>query len=126
MAEILVVEDEECISLMIKQMLEMDGHSVQVAANGKEALALLGPGRRPAGRRLPSLILTDVLLPFVDGYALTKHLGKSVRLREIPVIVVTARHDLREVCLSLSNVVDFIAKPFLPGELQGAVNYHAA
>lgn len=125
MAEILVVEDDACISLMIKRMLEMDGHSVQVAADGNEALALLEPGR-PAGRPRPSLILTDALLPSMDGYALSKRLGKSVRLRGIPVIVVTARDDLREVFLSLSNVVDFIAKPFTTGELQGVVNYHVA
>lgn len=124
MAEILVVEDDACISLLIKHILKMDGHSVQAAFSGEEALALLGPEGRQAGRRRPSLILTDVLLASMDGYALTKHLAKAVRLRNIPVIVLTARRDLREVFLSLSNVVDFIEKPFAPGELQKAVNYH--
>jgi CheY-like chemotaxis protein len=87
---ILVVEDDAEIRRSLAEILGEVGYEVDVAANGKEALAVLETW-------LPSVILLDLMMPVMDGWTLRAELDKrDAALRDIPVIVVTADANARE------------------------------
>ena len=80
----LVVDDEEDARELLRRMLEAEGWSVATAADGREALSFLED-------RTPSLILLDLMMPEMDGFAVVEHLRADPDLARIPVIVVTAK-----------------------------------
>jgi DNA-binding response OmpR family regulator len=79
---ILVVEDENTLAFALKKKLESVGYMVDVAMDGKEALVKVG-------QKKPDLILLDLILPVMDGFAVLKELKKSPDSDAIPVIVLT-------------------------------------
>src|SRR5436190_7815339 len=87
MARILVVDDEPDIQLLTRINLERDGHEVHTASDGAEALAAVA-----AADAAPELILLDVMMPEVDGWAVLKELKgrQGDPMSEIPVILLTA------------------------------------
>ena len=83
-AKVLVVDDEAPTCEMLKEMLESDGYIPLLAANGKQALEALG--------RIPvSAILLDLIMPEMDGFELLLRMKEDPGLRNIPVIVLTAK-----------------------------------
>jgi CheY-like chemotaxis protein len=82
--EIVVVDDDEAIRETTKLALELRGYVVLTAANGKEALDLLG--KIPP----PCLILLDLMMPVMDGWGFVKALELDPKLESLPVVVVTA------------------------------------
>lgn len=99
---ILVVEDDEPIRLALRELLEAEGYQVIVAADGAEAIAVLV-------RELPSLIVTDLHMPNVDGFQLCEHVRANLRTEQVPIVVLTAEHR----CDRIRNHVDaLIRKPF--------------
>lgn len=117
----MIVDDERDVVTMLKFLLEKDGHRVLTAFNGQEALARLGV--EPAGER-PELdvIITDVLMPVLDGYALATRLAEDARARLIPLLVLTAKGDTRNLFQVLPNVGATIEKPFDPKKLRDLLN----
>jgi CheY-like chemotaxis protein/DNA-binding CsgD family transcriptional regulator len=118
MATILAVDDEPDIRLLLKLNLERDGHSIVSAGNGSEALAAVQ-------QTLPDLILLDVMMPEVDGWAvldqLKAHLGKPIS--DIPVILLTALGSpLDRVKGGIEGAVRYLTKPIDLDELREAVN----
>ncbi len=104
MARILVVDDEKKMRHLLSMMLENRGHTADQAADGREALDLLG--RKPY-----DLVITDLRMPHVDGRELFR-LMKSQGL-DIPVIFITAFATVESAVESLQEgVVDYISKPF--------------
>lgn len=101
--EILVVEDEPAVAEMIRFGLEGVGYKIVLAANGQEALSL-------AGERNPDLIISDILMPVMDGYALYKELKKNPATARIPVLILTARGKMED-SFRVMGVDDFIVKP---------------
>jgi CheY-like chemotaxis protein len=83
---VLVIEDDVDILRAIVQVLEDEGHAVRGAANGQAALDLL---RQPRGKR-PRLILLDLMMPIMDGWAFRAEQLRDPALADIPVIVLTA------------------------------------
>jgi CheY-like chemotaxis protein len=83
MATILLAEDNEVVGELIRERLEMNGFSVLAAANGLEALEL-------ARQQAPDLILLDMSMPLMDGWATAQALEEHPATRDIPVIAVTA------------------------------------
>ena len=81
---ILVVEDEEDIRQLLVFHLEREGYATLEAADGKTGLAL-------ARSREPALMLLDVMLPVMDGFAVCKELERDPKTASIPVIMLTAR-----------------------------------
>lgn len=81
--QVLVVEDDPDSADMLRQMVESFGATVLLAANGEEALAAIEQLR-------PDLILSDILMPSVDGYQLMNALRDQPHLSRIPVIALTA------------------------------------
>ncbi|CAN5504891.1 N/A [soil metagenome] len=84
MATILLVEDNDDVREMMALALQLNGHSVRLAANGCEALAQLQAGVKP------NLILMDLMMPVMTGWELRAALKEDPRLRDIPVVVISA------------------------------------
>ncbi|MCS6787011.1 MAG: phosphate regulon transcriptional regulator PhoB [Thiobacillaceae bacterium] len=114
-ATILVVEDEPGIQEVLKFNLGSHGHDVLVAADAEQALGLL----RGA---LPDLILLDWMLPGMSGLEFARRLRAEPRLKNIPIIMLTARTDERDKVLGLeTGADDYITKPFSPRELMARI-----
>jgi signal transduction histidine kinase/DNA-binding response OmpR family regulator len=107
---ILVVEDNNDVSEYLTKILK-DHFSVMVAANGQEALNQLE-------KQKPDLVLTDVMMPIMDGWELIENIKNTPRFSQIPVIVLTAVADSDEKVKGLRmGVDDYILKPFESEEL---------
>ncbi len=102
--KILVVEDEPDLSLVITERLKSVGYDVSCANNGRAALEHIKSNK-------PDLIISDVLMPELDGFGLFKALKQNPETAKIPVIILTARGKMSDTFTSL-GVTDFLAKPF--------------
>src|ERR1044072_5698728 len=80
---IMVVDDDEDIRHMMRVLLEEDGYGVLEAENGQQAVEM-------AQRVNPSLILMDLSMPVLDGFAATRRLRELAPLSEVPIIAITA------------------------------------
>jgi CheY-like chemotaxis protein len=121
MARILIVDDEEAIVTLMRFILEKVGHTVTSARNGQEALEALGVEPADAQMALPDLVLMDVMMPIMDGHTACKRIHEDPRTRGLPVIVVTAKGDMRSLFDSMPCVAAFFSKPFDPKSLREAV-----
>jgi CheY-like chemotaxis protein len=103
---LLVVEDIPDILRLLDTTLKFGGYRVSTARNGQEALETIA-------RERPALVITDVLMPRLDGFGLVHRLRINPETREIPVVVITATYvapEDREFALSI-GVTRFIEKP---------------
>ncbi|HET9111590.1 MAG TPA: response regulator [Ktedonobacterales bacterium] len=108
---ILVVEDDALVAGMLRATLEAEGYHPLVACTGEEGVIL-------AQREDPQLILLDLMLPGMDGFAVVQNLRGNARTAHIPVMVVSARHDAADKVRAFeSNVDDYLTKPFNGDEL---------
>lgn len=82
MSKILIVEDDETLSKMYQKKLEHEGYQVSAAYSGGEALK-----KAPAEK--PDLILLDIMMPGVDGFAVIKELKSKVEMKNTPIIILT-------------------------------------
>jgi len=116
-ARILVVEDSPTQAQRLQHLLELSGHEVEIAANGKIAL-------EAAQKRRPALVLSDIVMPEMDGYELTRQLKAHRELRDIPVILVTTMSEPEDVILGLECGADnFVIKPFDERYMLSRVHY---
>lgn len=111
MARVLVVDDEKDVVELVKFLLERDGHQVIEAYNGQEAL-------EKAYAEHPELIILDIMMPEMDGYTVNARLTESESTRRIPVIILTAKGQMRDVFEMASNVAFYMEKPFDPKHLR--------
>lgn len=111
---ILIVEDHVALQSFLSETL--DRHECLVAANGRSALQEL---KRAKIKKEPiDLVLTDLMMPEMDGLTLIQHIVADEQLRSTRVVVLTARHDLTEkLNLLRIGVDDYLTKPFSPAEL---------
>ena len=106
MTEILIVEDSSTQAEKLKYILEENGFHVFVAYNGKEAFGLLG-------KHKPAVVISDVLMPEMDGYQLCKKIKNDESLKDTPVILLTALSDTKDVLKGLEcNADNFVTKPY--------------
>lgn len=116
MSRILIAEDEEALRAMCARALATDGHHVETAGDGSEALEIL---IRERGRF--DLLLTDVRMPIMDGIALS--LAAARDFPEVTILLMTGYADQRERAHGLDALVhDVIAKPFSVASLRQTVN----
>ena len=109
--KILVVEDDKHISKLLKYNLEKSGYDCTVAGDGEEALAVLPKYRF-------DLIILDIMLPKMDGFELCRLIKQDVKLKNIPVIMLTAKGEEVDRVVGLElGADDYIVKPFSPREL---------
>ncbi len=105
--EILIIEDEDSISKMIYEMLEVGGRKGTICSNGREAVERILNDDF-------DLILLDVMLPELDGFQIIQHIGN----KDIPVIFVTAMSNVFDKVKGLRlGAEDYITKPFETIEL---------
>lgn len=121
MARLLIVDDEPTLVLLMRTVLEKAGHSVEEAGNGAEALERLGVEPDDATKPLPDLILLDVMMPVMDGLAAAAAMRDHPRASKVPILVVTAKGDLRALFEAMPQVAGFFQKPFDPASLREAV-----
>jgi DNA-binding response OmpR family regulator len=108
MAKILVVDDEPEILKLTSRILESRGHTVVGARDGQEALDV-------ARRELPSLVILDLNLPRMDGFAVCKTLKSEEPTKKIPVIMLTAAYtNMNDANKGLEVGADeYVIKPFV-------------
>jgi CheY-like chemotaxis protein len=113
--QILVVDDEPAVCGAIKMMLEYDGHKVQTANNGKEALSLLEQGKF-------DLVTTDFFMTGMKGDALAAAIKE--RLPNQPVLMISANGAIAKSSGDKLPGVDMVlSKPFLLEDLRNAIDY---
>ena len=112
---ILVVDDIEDNRDVLRRRLERQGHAVECAASGADALAL-------AGSRSFDLVLLDVMMPGLDGYAVLERLKASPETRDVPVIMISALDDIASVVRCIERgAEDYLPKPFDPVLLKARI-----
>ena len=115
-AQILVVEDEPHILELIRMNLSQSGYDVATAENGDEALAELR-------RSPPDLVVLDLLLPDRSGTEICRDIRSDNRLRDTPVIMLTAKAEEVDRIVGFElGADDYVTKPFSPRELVLRVN----
>jgi type II secretory ATPase GspE/PulE/Tfp pilus assembly ATPase PilB-like protein/CheY-like chemotaxis protein len=110
-ATILLVEDEDTLRRVMRDLLEQEGYTICEARDGAEAL-------EQVDRHNPDLILLDLNLPNVDGYTVLAQLRSRPATADLPVVVLSARGDEdNEVRVLRLGATDFLTKPFRPRAL---------
>ena len=111
MARVLVVDDEINIVRLIQVNLERHGYPVETANNGVQALAKIRDSR-------PDLLVSDVMMPEMDGFELLANVRRDPALMDLPVIMLTAKAQDRDVMEGYKTGADmYLTKPFNPAEL---------
>ena len=115
-ASILIVEDEDALTLLLRYNLETQGYEVETIARGDEADTRLKEGT-------PDLVILDWMLPGLSGIELCRRLRARPETRQLPIIMLTARGEESERVRGLSTGADdYIVKPFSVPELLARVN----
>jgi CheY-like chemotaxis protein len=113
---VLVVEDEDALRRVVRDLLERDGFIVYEARDGAQALDEID-------RAAPDIVVLDLDLPRLDGYGVLSHLRSRPATRDLPVIVLTAKGDEdSEVRVFEYGASEYITKPFRPRALIARLN----
>jgi DNA-binding NarL/FixJ family response regulator len=113
--QLLLVDDEPGLREAVKDYLQESGFSVQVASNAREGWELVQ-------QNLPDLVISDIMMPQVDGYQFLKQLRDDPRFRALPVIFLTAKGMTTDRIQGYHAGVDaYLPKPFDPDELVAIV-----
>jgi signal transduction histidine kinase len=108
---VLVVDDEPANIFLLQCILEGEGYRVATAKDGKKALAFMK-------ERPPDVVLLDLMMPEMDGFAVLKQIASDPAMCQIPVIVVSAKIDVEDVKIALDlGALDYIRKPVDEEEL---------
>lgn len=111
MMKILIVEDSRTQAESLRYILEKKGYVVALATNGRDALEQIRAAR-------PELVLTDIVMPEMDGYELCRRIKTDKNLQSVPVIMVTQLFDPVDVIRGLEAGADnFIIKPYEPRDI---------
>ena len=115
MIRVLVIDDEAPIRLLCRVNLEAEGMSVSEAGDGPGGLEL-------ARSEQPEVILLDVMMPGLDGWRVAERLLEDPATRDIPIVFLTARADIRDRARGIDlGGLDYVTKPFNPVELASLV-----
>lgn len=117
-ALVLVVDDEPDLRDLVRLNLELDGHEVEVAGNGAEALKTVAEGLRP------DLVLLDVMMPEVDGWEVLRRLKADCDpdVASTPVVLLSARtSDMDRIRGGIEGALCYLIKPFEVGALTRVV-----
>jgi two-component system alkaline phosphatase synthesis response regulator PhoP len=105
---ILLIEDEEDIAALVKLQAELSGYKLHVEVDGIN-------GFRAVEREKPDLVVLDLMLPGMNGYDLCRKIKTNSELKNIPVIILSAKNEELDVLLGLElGADDYVAKPFSP------------
>jgi DNA-binding NtrC family response regulator len=117
-AKVLIADDVPANLDLLYRALEPGGYTIMAAPNGRIALDL-------AQRAQPEVILLDVLMPEMDGYETCRQLKENAATKHIPVIFITAQHDISDIVKGFrAGGIDYITKPFQTEEVLARVETH--
>lgn len=112
---LLIVDDEPNLLRAVAACLRGEGYEVDTARSGEEALVHVA-------QRLPDLIVSDIRMPRMDGYALARQLRSNPRTHLIPIVFLTAKDESSERIAGIRSGVDaYLTKPFEPDELVAVI-----
>jgi CheY-like chemotaxis protein len=113
---ILVVDDEDMIRSLLRLTLVRAGYEVTEAETGEEAISIVREQK-------PDLVLLDVMMPGMDGFAVCEQIRQDPALGDIPIIMLSARKDPRSRLESRrAGATDYLTKPWVTDELLWHVN----
>ena len=115
MSKVMVVDDEKDVVYLIKVLMEREKHSVIEAYNGLEAFNLLTA--KDDKKVFPDAIVLDIMMPEMDGYTFQSKLQEMEGLQDIPIIILTAKGQMKDLFELSSNIFAFVEKPFEPKNL---------
>lgn len=108
---ILIADDDELLRTIVEHKLAARGYRVLAAADGDEALRLIGEQR-------PALVVLDAMMPGADGFEVLRLMKENAALAKIPVVMLTARKLESDIVRALQlGASDYLLKPFIPEEL---------
>lgn len=112
---LLLIDDDPNLILLVKDYLEFRGYEVITAENGREALEVLD-------KDIPDMIICDVMMPEMDGYAFVDNIRQNERTSWIPVLFLSAKGQSQDRVKGLNIGADvYMVKPFEPEELVAQV-----
>ncbi|MBI9034930.1 MAG: response regulator [Bacteroidales bacterium] len=113
---IVYIEDDLEMINLVKLIVENQGFTITGATSGSEGIELIKT-------LSPDIILLDLMMPDVDGYEIYKKLKSDEALKNIPVIIITAKAQAidRVLGIHIAKVDDYISKPFRPHELLSSI-----
>ena len=115
MSKVMVVDDEKDVVYLIKVLMEREKLEVLEANNGLEAYNKLVT-KDPA-RVIPDAIILDIMMPEMDGYTFQSKLQEIDELSGIPIVILTAKGQMKDLFELSSNIFAFVEKPFEPKNL---------
>jgi CheY-like chemotaxis protein len=114
-ARVLLIDDDSANVDSMRQMLRIDGHDMDWAADGEQGLA-------QARRFRPELIICDVIMPHLGGYAVLETVRADPEISGIPVLLFSAAMNEEARAIALRRgATEVLAKPFELAQLRGAV-----
>lgn len=115
---ILIVEDSQINSKLCQSLLSRNGYETEICSDGESALEFLS-------KNSPDLILLDIIMPGIDGYQFSESIKTNPRLKDTPVIFLSAMNDEESIIKGFnSGGVDYITKPFRTQELLARTRTH--
>ena len=109
--KILLIDDEPEFAEMVKIRLEANGYQIDLAADGATGIAKVAADR-------PQLILLDVMMPGLDGFAVLRRLREDAATRALPIIMLTARGEFKSITEAQAlGATDYLIKPVDTNEL---------
>ncbi len=114
---VMVVEDDQIISSLLRHMLARRGFEVHLAMDGRQATQMVEELAVP-----PGLVMLDVMLPFVDGFDLITLMRSKNAWKDVPIIMLTSKAQEQNIVRALdAGATDYVVKPFQPEELMARV-----
>lgn len=115
--KILIVEDSPTLAEQLKHIFEQQGHSVLVAKSGREAIDSIN-------KHKPTLVISDIIMPEMDGYELCRKIKANEKFKDIPVILVTTLSNPSDILEGLKcGANHFITKPYNEQFLLSRIRY---
>jgi CheY-like chemotaxis protein len=116
MVKVLVIDDEPDVLLLCRVNLEHAGHEVLQALDGPDGLTL-------AREEHPDVVVLDLMMPMMDGYAVLAALQSDEVTRDVPVVILTAKVQVEDQIRSWTDgCSEFLTKPFPPDQLLDALD----
>lgn len=112
---ILIIEDEDALTTLLRYNLEKEGYSVRAAPNGAEGLDMIESSP-------PDLVILDWMLPSVSGLEICRHVRRNPKTATLPILMLTARTEEDDRVRGLeTGADDYVSKPFSMPELQARI-----
>jgi Response regulator containing CheY-like receiver, AAA-type ATPase, and DNA-binding domains len=107
--KVMIIDDEKDVLFLLKVLLEKEGYEVIEAINGLDAYTKITNKTNPIK---PDLIILDIMMPEMDGYTFQTKMMENDEFRKIPIIILTAKGQIKDLFEMASNVYSFVEKPF--------------